>query len=372
MELSGAVDSRLWAAVHNAYEAGNYTGAILDSIHYLSELIRNKSGLDSDGNALVGSAFGGQNPVIKVNPLHTESDRDEQRGVEQLLRGVYTAIRNPRSHEKREDPVESADAIIFFVDYLTALIDKSRSPFDTQQIIERVFDRHFAQNEKYADLLVARIPMRKRLEVLSEIFRRRGEGRSKSIVYFTTAVLKTLSAEEQAAFWEMVSEELEIAVTDSEFRSAIQLAEDDWLKVSEVARLRCENRLIESISEGEYDAQRKTCPKGSLGTWARDIAKHFTLQTEYVVAVLGRLQSSDPAARAYAIQYHLFTLKAVRPEPTYGIVQVLRQCLMEGDASIHDALSFLKREPKESGWVKQLKEAYDNFIPAIADDNIPF
>jgi uncharacterized protein (TIGR02391 family) len=154
MSLSGSIDERLWAAVQAAYDTGNYSGAIVDSVFYLSELIRNKSGLDSDGNALIGSAFGGQNPIIKVNSLYTESERDEQRGIEQLLRGIYTAIRNPRSHEKRTDSAETADILITFIGWVASLIDKSKSPFDTQQIIGSVFDRHFAQNERYADLLV--------------------------------------------------------------------------------------------------------------------------------------------------------------------------------------------------------------------------
>src|ERR1017187_9139148 len=112
MNLQTSISARLWAAVQTTYEAGNYTGAILDSIYFLSDLIRNKSGLDSDGNALVGAAFGGANPIIKVNPLQTDTDRDEQRGIEQLLRGVYTAIRNPRSHDKRSDSAEQADVIV--------------------------------------------------------------------------------------------------------------------------------------------------------------------------------------------------------------------------------------------------------------------
>jgi uncharacterized protein (TIGR02391 family) len=135
MSLTTNIDPRLWASLQNAYEAGNYTSAILDSIHFLSELIRDKSGLDSDGNNLVGAAFGGQNPIIKVNAGHTESQKDEQRGTEQLLRGIYTAIRNPRSHEKRTDTRETADVVINFANYLLGIIDKSRAAFDKQGLM---------------------------------------------------------------------------------------------------------------------------------------------------------------------------------------------------------------------------------------------
>ena len=202
MSLSTSIDSRLWASIQNAYEAGNYTAAILDSVHYLSDLIRSKSGLDSDGHALVGEAFGGEVPIIKVNALHTDTEKNEQKGIEFLLRGVYTAIRNPRSHEKHSDSCEVADVIISFINYLAGLIDKSRSPFDKKQIVERVFDKHFAQSDKYADLIVGKIRQRKRLEVALEIFARRTEGTTRSFVLFIRAALRKLSAEEQITFWQ--------------------------------------------------------------------------------------------------------------------------------------------------------------------------
>jgi uncharacterized protein (TIGR02391 family) len=379
MSLSTSIDSRLWASVQSAYEAGNYSAAILDSVHYLSELIRNKSGLDSDGHTLVGSALGGKNPIIKVNNLHTETDKNEQLGVEHLLRGVYSAIRNPRSHEKRTDTCEVADVIISFVSYLAGLIDKSRSPFDTQEIIERVFDRHFAQSDKYADLLVERIPSRKLLDVVLALFARRKEGKTKSVVRFSKAVLRKLSAEEQVTYWDIVSEALESASSDDDFRTAIQIAKDDWLKVSQIARLRAEHRLIESSREGEYNKQDDLCPKGALGTWAQDIAKEFTLQQEFVDAVSFRLLSGNPAAAAYVFHYHFVPLRQLRPNPPFEIVSFLKKRLREHDGDVYEALDFLAWHTEETGWEKALKTDYDEFQFAdpvhnieIMDDDIPF
>jgi uncharacterized protein (TIGR02391 family) len=128
LNLSSTINERLWTAIRGTYEAGNYSGAILDSIYFLSDVIRDKSGLESDGLQLVGSAFSGANPIIKINSLHTQSDQDEQKGIHFLLMGIYSAIRNPRSHEKRIDTVETADAIIYFVDYIHGLIDKLTLP----------------------------------------------------------------------------------------------------------------------------------------------------------------------------------------------------------------------------------------------------
>jgi hypothetical protein len=38
MSLSGSIDERLWSAVQGAYEAGNYSAAIVDGVFYLRNL----------------------------------------------------------------------------------------------------------------------------------------------------------------------------------------------------------------------------------------------------------------------------------------------------------------------------------------------
>ena len=378
MSLSESIDERVWSAVQVAYESGNYSAAILDSILYLGELIRNKSGLDSDGNNLVGSAFGGPNPIVKVNALHTESERDEQRGVEQLLRGVYTAIRNPRSHGKRTDTAETADVLIAFVAWTATLIDKSKSPFDTEQIIKSVFDRHFALNDRYAELLVDRIPKRKRMDIVVEVFHRRTEGSWKGLSLFLQAVLRTMATEEQDKFWQIVSEAIEGASTDADFRSAIQLAKENWTKLSEFSRLRAEYRLIESASEGEYDTSRSICPKGSLGTWASEIGKQIVLKDELVSAIIGRLWSDDSAARAYGLKYFLHLLTELKPIPSTGLVMSLRRRLREQDEDVYKALSWTSSPfaNSDDGWVKAFQKDIEAFEAAasasITEDDIPF
>jgi uncharacterized protein (TIGR02391 family) len=380
MNLETTIDTRLWAAVQAAYEAGNYTGAILDSVHFLSDLIRNKSGLDSDGQSLVGTAFGGQDPIVKVNSLQTESDRDGQKGVEFLLRGLYTAIRNPRSHEKRSDSIETADVLLMFISYIVGLIDKSRSPFDTDQIIGKVFDRHFAQTEKYADLIVLKIPSRKRLEVLIQVFRRRAEGNGKSIVLFTYAVLKTLGPEDQATFWQTVSDALESAQSDAEYRTAIQIAQQGWANLTELAKIRAEHRLIESIKEGEYDDNQGSLVNGSLGTWALGIGENFSMGQELANALTSRLASENLRARNYVLKYFIRLLHALSPSPPWQAINSLRKGLRDHDKGVYDALSFLTDDPWENAldenddWGKQLAKAYKEFQPhqEITDEAIPF
>ena len=100
MKLESNLKKELWDTIKTNYENESYSNSILDSIYLLTETIRNKTGLEGDGASLVGEAFGGNKPKIKLNKLQTESEKNIQRGMQELLRGIYTTIRNPRSHDK--------------------------------------------------------------------------------------------------------------------------------------------------------------------------------------------------------------------------------------------------------------------------------
>jgi uncharacterized protein (TIGR02391 family) len=378
LNLSSTINERLWTAIRGTYEAGNYSGAILDSIYFLSDVIRDKSGLESDGLQLVGSAFSGANPIIKINSLHTQSDQDEQKGIHFLLMGIYSAIRNPRSHEKRIDTVETADAIIYFVDYIHGLIDKARSPFDADEVLRKVFDPLFGQSEKYADLIVGKVPARKLLDILIQVFHRRTEPPGRNVELFIKSSLKVLNDVELYSFWQVVSESLENATTDAEFRTVISIAQNDWEKIAEIARLRAEHRLIESIREGEYNNIKKVCTKGSLGTWATRIVDKMDLNQEYRLAVASRLMSIIPAARAYAYQYHFDTYRRLQTVPWLPVLNSLKRYLKEQDQMTYNALIFVEGDifasETDEKWIAALKEDYAAFVPNVelSDDDIPF
>ena len=115
MTVRNEIDVELWEVIQKNYDAENYTGAILDAVFKLTDTIRNKTGLEGDGASLIGQAFGGDDPRIKLNKLQTDSEKDIQRGIQEVLRGIYTGIRNPRSHDAMIDDKVSTDAIIIFI-----------------------------------------------------------------------------------------------------------------------------------------------------------------------------------------------------------------------------------------------------------------
>jgi uncharacterized protein (TIGR02391 family) len=376
MSFQTQLNASLWPAIQKSYEDGDYSGSVLDSFYFLSELIRNKSGCESDGAALIGSAFGGQNPVVKINAFQTESQMSEQRGVEQLLRGLYLAFRNPRSHEKRNDSSETAEAVITFISLLVGMIDKSRSPFDTEQIIQKVFDKHFVPTPQYAEAIASRVPAGKRYDLLSQVFQRRTTGKIEHVALFTHALLNTVGDEAKVSYWDMVSSALEEAVSDAEFRTAVFITSSEWGKLSEIARLRTEHRLIASIREGEYDTETKNCPKGSLGTWASGITSHFVSKGALMDALIERVSSGDQAAVDYVLRYFREELLDRKSAPKWELTYALQARLNADDKAISEALWFVGTDHCHTEWTEEMKDSLSKFKERnpeeFSDDDIPF
>ncbi len=208
MNLETILPAELWEAVRVNYEKRNFTGAILDAFYFLSDLLRKKSGAEGDGAALIGQALGGATPKIKLNRLQSESEWNVQKGLEQMLRGFYQAVRNPRSHEKATDSEEDAQVLIVFIGYLVRQIDQAKSQFSRADFQKRVLDPDFVPQQRYAQLLVDEIPAGQRLEVFLDVYRAKETGKPEHLCYFFSVLLAQLADDERRQAYEVLSEEL--------------------------------------------------------------------------------------------------------------------------------------------------------------------
>lgn len=95
--------------------ANNYFHAVFEAMKSISSRIRRLSGHTSDGAELVDASFGfarGAKPLVAINALHTDTERGEQRGFMNLLKGLYGTVRNPLGHEaKIEWQMSEQDAL---------------------------------------------------------------------------------------------------------------------------------------------------------------------------------------------------------------------------------------------------------------------
>lgn len=81
--------------------ADDYFHAVQEAAKSVADRIRKSTGLLDDGAALVDRAFGGDQPMLTINPRFTKSERDEQSGFCNLLKGLFGMFRNPTAHEAR-------------------------------------------------------------------------------------------------------------------------------------------------------------------------------------------------------------------------------------------------------------------------------
>ena len=371
MNLETLIKPHLWSAISSAYKAKNYSHAILDAMHLLSDLLREKSGLDGDGHRLVGAALGGPSPILRINKFQTETERNAQKGFENTLRGLYQGIRNPRSHAQIEDTQETADAIIYFINYLINILDESKEPFTISSLLFQVFDEHFVESERYAELLVSEIPVGKRLDSLIEIYRQRREGKGENLKFIVNELLKLLEDNQIEQFLLIVSEELRVIQNDIDIRLTLQMLPPNlWSKLTEAARLRTENILLKSISEGQSNSKGTTVRgAGALGTWAQSFLQYFDSKSEAREVIIKKLQQ-DEASQRYIFNFFLSTLPSLyKSDYKYLCIRAIIQAIK---AELDDDLAEQLRASFWSfpdDWRNSLEKA----LPNIFDEaDIPF
>jgi uncharacterized protein (TIGR02391 family) len=78
--------------------------ASLEAAKSIPDRLRRMSGLSSDGAALIDATLAlGQavDPLVRINSLATETERDEQKGFGNLCKGLLGMFRNPVAHDPR-------------------------------------------------------------------------------------------------------------------------------------------------------------------------------------------------------------------------------------------------------------------------------
>ena len=97
------------------YKNGHLRDAVLNSIIAVFDLIRKKTGLEDDGDMLVGKAFSLENPYLILSKIDSESGKNDQKGFIQILKGSFQGIRNPKAHSLTNDltPLKTAQYLVF-------------------------------------------------------------------------------------------------------------------------------------------------------------------------------------------------------------------------------------------------------------------
>lgn len=161
---------------------------------------------------------------------------------------------------------------------------------------------------RYARLLALEVPPKKQSDALIEIYREKNYGDATKLQYVFKSLIDVIEDHDLSNFLEVVSDELKITRSDDCVRIVLQtLPEELWPQIDEVARLRTENKLIESIRLGEYNSEVEKIQSGWLGTWAVNFIRFFVLKDQLYDVFLRKLKG-PVECRNYVAKYFLSSM----------------------------------------------------------------
>lgn len=111
--------------------ADNYFHAVQEAVKSVTDKIRRMTGLTDDGAALVDRALGGDLPMLAINSRSTLSERSEQSGFANLVKGTSGMFRNPTAHEARIHWTMTrtdAEDLLMIVSLIHRRLDASHMP----------------------------------------------------------------------------------------------------------------------------------------------------------------------------------------------------------------------------------------------------
>ena len=106
----------------------NYFHAVLEAVKGVAERLRQMSGLATDGAELVNKALSTKSPIITLNSLTSETEINEQKGIANLMVGVFGAIRNPTAHAPKvvwAMPEQDALDVLAILSYVHRKLDSA-------------------------------------------------------------------------------------------------------------------------------------------------------------------------------------------------------------------------------------------------------
>jgi uncharacterized protein (TIGR02391 family) len=107
----------------------NYFHAVLEAVKGVAQRLRDMTGLTCDGAELVNTALSVKAPLVSLNTLSTETELSEQKGIANLLVGVFGAIRNPTAHAPKiiwAMPEQDAVDVLGILSYVHRKLDAAR------------------------------------------------------------------------------------------------------------------------------------------------------------------------------------------------------------------------------------------------------
>ncbi len=100
------IHSDIARVARKLFDDGHFAQATFEAFKYIDNRVKSISGINETGHKLMMAAFAEASPKIKLTPVATGSEIDEQMGYKFIFAGAMSAIRNPRGHDNLVDPID--------------------------------------------------------------------------------------------------------------------------------------------------------------------------------------------------------------------------------------------------------------------------
>lgn len=369
MELKTIVREDLWKAIEAHYERKDYTEAVRDTMFFVNEFLREKSGFeDKDGVSLVESSFLGNNPAICVNKNETSTEKNIQQGIGFAFKGLMQSVRNPISHEKIEYSQNDAEAIILYTNYLLQKVSAFTGKTHLDDIKELLYDEDFTSSKEYAELLLNEIPVKKRYDLLLELYRERAKLPEDKLNNFIIYLMNSISEVAQKDFIAILNADLLKCKNDADLRMYFHYFMDNtYNKLNKLAQLRIEDFVLKSICNGKinyyfdeyYGETKEANEEGSLATWINQKVALFNNQKQILDALYQKLNSSDYKEIDFVFEYFKDVVFNDNYIPDYRQAHIIKSKLKAGDTRYYNALLILMWDMEENkAWRELFYEDY--------------
>ena len=123
------VHPRIRTLARPRFEAGFFGDAVEASFKEVvndavKRVVRESTSRELDGTGVMTTAFSVQNPIIRLTPLATETDRNVQQGYMQIFAGAMTGVRNPQAPGNLDPDSSSALHLICLASLLLRKLDE--------------------------------------------------------------------------------------------------------------------------------------------------------------------------------------------------------------------------------------------------------
>lgn len=261
-------DKDFYNVIEPYYSKKLYAEAVRNAILYIEDIIKKLSGLDYDGEKLINDAFSEKDPIIKINKCETTTEKDIQRSIYYIIRGLICGYRNPISHElnfvygKRE-----ADTVLLLINNI--ILPK----FDNSvNRINEIFDSIFINNREYSaqffDSCISNIKHGQAYSLIQTVFRRLNEIKNDKYTYFILLLYNYLSSDERKSINKDINE---LLISDDKIKIARffnLFPAPTWQFVDNNTKIKYENSVFHFFNK-DYDLCNYKFIIDDIGKWIR-------------------------------------------------------------------------------------------------------